>query len=150
MDFIINGRHVTIAPCGTTAWFDETLFHVTFGECRGSGILICPPKRLWSTTASLPTANTNTATAAAAAAVGGGGGSCHTNHSRWKIAQYNLIVPIPNALMNNVARQIGDYHKMKKQTNSTTSTTMMMTANNDSNSKVDETLKVKYQIDMIC
>ena len=119
-----NGRHVTIAPCGTTAWFDETLFHVTFGECRGSGILICPPKRLWSTTASLPTANTNTATAAAAAAVGGGGGSCHTNHSRWKIAQYNLIVPIPNALMKNVARQIGDYHKMKKQTNSTTSTTM--------------------------
>jgi len=30
-----NGRHVTIAPCGTTAWFDETLCHVTFGECRG-------------------------------------------------------------------------------------------------------------------
>jgi len=31
------------------------------------------------------------------------------------------------------------------KTNST-----MMTANNDNNSKVDETLKVKYQIDMIC
>jgi hypothetical protein len=30
-----NGRHVTIAPCGTTAWFDETLFHVKFGECCG-------------------------------------------------------------------------------------------------------------------
>lgn len=53
--------------------------------------------------------------------------------SRWKIAQYNLTLPIPNALMNNVARQIGDYHKMKKQTNSTTSTAMMMTANNDNN-----------------
>ena len=35
--------------------------------------------------------------------------------------------------MNNVARQIGDYHKMEKQTNSTTPTTMMMTANNDNN-----------------
>ena len=44
----------------------------------------------------------NTATAAAAA--GGGGGSCHTNHSRWKIAQYNLKLPIPKALMNNAAR----------------------------------------------
>jgi hypothetical protein len=35
--------------------------------------------------------------------------------------------------MNNVASQIGDYHKMKKQTNSTTSTAMMMTVNNDNN-----------------
>ena len=70
--------------------------------------------------------------------------------SRWKIAQYNLTMPIPNALMNNVACQIGDYHKMNMQTNSTTSATKMMTANNDNNSKVDETLKVKCQIDMIC
>jgi len=30
-----NGQHVTIALCGTTAWFDEKLHHVTFGECRG-------------------------------------------------------------------------------------------------------------------
>ena len=98
------------------------LCHLTFGECRGSGILVRPPRRLWSSTASPPTANTNTASAAATTTSAGGGVSCHnnSNDSRWKIAQYNLTVPIPNAIMNNVASQIGDYHKMEKQTNSTT------------------------------
>ena len=130
-----NGRHVTIAPCGTTAWFDETLCHVTFGECRGSGILVRPPRRLWSSTASPSTANTTTETAATNTSAGGGG-SCHNNNndSRWKIAQYNLTVPIPNDLLNNVASQIGDYHKMETQTNSTTLTTITIT--NDNNSTV--------------
>ena len=33
-------RHVTIAPCGHVAWFDETLLNESYGECRGSGVLI--------------------------------------------------------------------------------------------------------------
>ena len=36
---IPNGRHVTVAPCETTAWFDEKLCHVSFGECRSTGII---------------------------------------------------------------------------------------------------------------
>jgi hypothetical protein len=44
---IPNGRNVTLAPCRTTAWFDEKLYHDTFGECRGSGIIakVVVPKR---------------------------------------------------------------------------------------------------------
>lgn len=32
-------RHVSIAPDGSTAWFDERLHNEKYGECRGSGVL---------------------------------------------------------------------------------------------------------------
>lgn len=32
-------RHITIAPVGTVAWFDERLWNDRLGETRGSGVL---------------------------------------------------------------------------------------------------------------
>ncbi|WP_420633403.1 nuclear transport factor 2 family protein [Candidatus Palauibacter sp.] len=62
-------RHITVAPGGRTAWFDERLENAGLGETRGSGVLVMED-----------------------------GG--------WKIAQYNLTIPIPNELARDVARQI--------------------------------------------
>ncbi len=62
-------RHISIAPNGETAWFDERLENEGLGETRGSGVLVRE-----------------------------GGG--------WKIAHYNLTIPIPNELARDVARQI--------------------------------------------
>ncbi|MFK8048185.1 MAG: nuclear transport factor 2 family protein [Halioglobus sp.] len=33
-------RHITIAPGGQTAWFDELLINQKLGKCRGSGVLV--------------------------------------------------------------------------------------------------------------
>lgn len=33
-------RHVTLAPGGQLAWFDEALDNAGYGECRGSGVLV--------------------------------------------------------------------------------------------------------------
>ena len=33
-------RHVTIAPGGALAWFDEALDNAGYGECRGTGVLV--------------------------------------------------------------------------------------------------------------
>lgn len=33
-------RHVSLAPDGRTAWFDEMLDHDKYGTCRGTGVLI--------------------------------------------------------------------------------------------------------------
>jgi len=62
-------RHVTIAPGGQTAWFDERLDNASIGESRGSGVLV-------------------------------------RQDGEWKIAQYNLTVPIPNDLLRGVAEEI--------------------------------------------
>ena len=62
-------REVTIAPDAHTAWFDESLFHESLGNCRGSGVLV-------------------------------------RSASGWKIAQYNLSLPIPNDLVYQVAAEI--------------------------------------------
>ncbi len=32
-------RHITLAPDGRVAWFDETLTNDSYGPCRGSGVL---------------------------------------------------------------------------------------------------------------
>ena len=62
-------RHVSIAPDGRTAWFDERLDNENLGETRGSGALVM-------------------------------------EEGRWKIAQYNLTIPIPNEIAREVAARI--------------------------------------------
>ena len=62
-------RHISIAPNGETAWFDERLENEGLGETRGSGVLV-------------------------------------REDGGWKIAQYNLTIPVPNELARDVARQI--------------------------------------------
>ncbi len=63
-------RHVTLAPGGGSAWFDEALDTPHLGPARGSGVVLRD--------------------------AGG----------RWKIAQYNLSVPIPNERFEEVKRVI--------------------------------------------
>jgi ketosteroid isomerase-like protein len=63
-------RHVYLAPGGRTAWFDERLENETFGETRGTGVLV------------------------------------HGDDGRWRIAQYNLSIPIPNDLAREVVARI--------------------------------------------
>ena len=64
-----SGRHVSIAPDGTVAWFDETVTSPSYGPSRGSGVLL-------------------------------------QQEGTWKIAHYNLTVPIPNDLLMKVAGMI--------------------------------------------
>lgn len=33
-------RHISVAPDGRVAWFDELLDNAKYGECRGSGVVI--------------------------------------------------------------------------------------------------------------
>jgi ketosteroid isomerase-like protein len=33
-------RHVELAPSGDVAWFDEKLWNETYGDCRGTGVLL--------------------------------------------------------------------------------------------------------------
>ncbi len=54
-------RHVRVSSDGSTAWFDERLENVNYGETRGSGVLI-------------------------------------REDGTWKVAQYNLTIPMPNDL----------------------------------------------------
>ena len=67
-------RHVTLAPDGNVAWFDETLANESYGPCRGSGVL-------------------------------------RKIDGEWKIAQYNLTIPIPNELAKTVVGMIRERAK---------------------------------------
>jgi ketosteroid isomerase-like protein len=67
--YVATERHVTIAPDGTTAWFDEILDSQSYGVTRGTGVLVRE-----------------------------GGG--------WKVAQYHLTIPVPNALAREVVDMI--------------------------------------------
>lgn len=62
-------RNVFVSGDGTTAWFDERLFNETYGETRGTGVLVLR------------------------------GGS-------WRIAQYNLTIPVPNELASDLVARI--------------------------------------------
>lgn len=62
-------RRITVAEDGRTAWFDELLDSATYGELRGSGVLI-------------------------------------REGEAWKIAQYNLSIPLPNELARDIVEQI--------------------------------------------
>ncbi len=64
-----QGRHVTVAASGESAWFDEALDSESYGACRGSGVL-------------------------------------QKHQGRWKIEQYNLSIPMPNALAKDFVARI--------------------------------------------
>jgi hypothetical protein len=38
-NYVAKSRHVTVAPSGDFAWFDELLDNKAYGECRGTGVL---------------------------------------------------------------------------------------------------------------
>jgi uncharacterized protein (TIGR02246 family) len=78
---VVN-RNIAVRMSGETAWFDETLMNQKYGECRGSGVLVSVKEPL------VPRCE-------------GFGGDV-----RWKIAQYNLTVPIPNDLLAEFAERI--------------------------------------------
>jgi hypothetical protein len=83
----LDDRRVSIAPCGTTAWFDERLRNDKYGECRGTGVLVM-----------------SEGGGSGEDDVGGGGGG-----GEWRFAQYNLTVPIPNDMLADVAHRIREY-----------------------------------------
>ena len=66
--FVPRERHVIVSGANV-AWFDEKLDSATYGECRGSGVLI-------------------------------------KMNGEWKIAHYNLTIPIPNSLAERVVEMI--------------------------------------------
>lgn len=67
--YVPSQRSVRVAEDGRSAWFDETIENVAYGECRGAGVL----------------------------RHGGEG---------WRIAQYDLTIPIPNQLAPEVVARI--------------------------------------------
>ena len=67
--YVPTSRRVYVSADGNTAWFDETLENASYGECRGSGVLV-------------------------------------NKGGRWLITQYNLTIPIPNALANEFVERI--------------------------------------------
>ncbi len=62
-------RHLSLAPSGELAWFDERLRNEHYGEARGSGVWL-------------------------------------REEDNWRLAQYNLCFPIPNALADTVVALI--------------------------------------------
>ena len=62
---------------GDTAWFEERLQHDSYGETRGTGVLLRTP-------------------------------------SGWKVAQYNLALPIPNDLFDHMATEIAEFYSHSK------------------------------------
>lgn len=66
--FVPRERHVIMSG-SDVAWFDEKLDSATYGDVRGSGVLI-------------------------------------KMNGEWKIAHYNLTIPIPNALAKTVVEMI--------------------------------------------
>lgn len=68
-------RRITVAEDGRTAWFDELLDSATYGELRGSGVLI-------------------------------------REGEAWKIAQYNLSIPLPNELARDIVEQISAHRAL--------------------------------------
>lgn len=62
-------RHVIISEDGDTAWFDESLRSLSYGSCRGSGVMVL-------------------------------------QSGEWRIAQYHLVIPIPNDLADGIVATI--------------------------------------------
>lgn len=62
-----------IHVAGDTAWFEERLQHDTYGETRGTGVLL-------------------------------------RTDAGWRVAQYNLTLPIPNALFRDIAGDIAEHY----------------------------------------
>jgi hypothetical protein len=38
--YLPRDRHINFSPDGQTAWFDELLDNTSYGECRGTGVLV--------------------------------------------------------------------------------------------------------------
>jgi hypothetical protein len=62
-----------IHVAGNTAWFEERLQHASYGETRGTGVLL-------------------------------------STEEGWRVVQYNLTLPIPNALFKDVAADISEHY----------------------------------------
>jgi len=71
-------RHLTVAPGGQVAWFDEMLDTPNLGLARGSGVLV-------------------------------------RDGDHWRIAQYNLSVPIPNERFADVKKVLDAAAKAPKK-----------------------------------
>ncbi len=67
--FVPTARFWNFAADGNTAWFDEELGNASFGDCRGSGVVV-------------------------------------RTDEGWRVAHYNLTVPIPNDLVYGVVDRI--------------------------------------------
>ncbi|WP_286264327.1 nuclear transport factor 2 family protein [Thalassotalea atypica] len=71
-------RHVTVLANKSVAFFDESLINASYGQTRGSGVLI-------------------------------------KTEQGWKIAQYNLSIPMPNALTKDLVQQIKQFHQAQSK-----------------------------------
>jgi hypothetical protein len=76
-----RNRHVYHSTDGSVAWFNEMLDNDRFGTARGSGVLVVEEDNNEEQT---------------------------EKRRKWKVAQYHLTVPIPNALMDKVVEMIRD------------------------------------------
>ena len=65
-------RNISVVKENSLAFFDEELTNSSYGDCRGSGVM-------------LKTAD------------------------GWKIAQYNLSIPLPNEITKNIVEQIEQF-----------------------------------------
>ena len=72
--YTMTSRHVYFSRDRNTTWFDEILVNESYGECRGTGVLVMEDEV-------------------------------------WKVAQYHLTIPIPNALARDVVSMILDQKK---------------------------------------
>ena len=62
---------------GNTAWFEEQLLSESYGQVRGTGVLV-------------------------------------RTDNGWKVAQYNLTLPIPNPIFDTIAEDIKAYYRDNK------------------------------------
>lgn len=67
--YIKTERNVFVDADGKAAWFDERLHNDSYGETRGTGVLV-------------------------------------KGDSGWKVVQYNLTIPVPNALAPELVQRI--------------------------------------------
>jgi len=72
--YVPSDRHITLLDDGVTAFFDEALHNKSYGQTRGSGVLV-------------------------------------KTKQGWKIAQYNLSIPMPNVLAKTLVKQIKAHHE---------------------------------------
>ncbi len=67
--YVKTERNVFVDADGKAAWFDERLHNDSYGETRGTGVLV-------------------------------------KGDSGWKVVQYNLTIPVPNALAPELVQRI--------------------------------------------
>ena len=65
-------RNISVVKENSLAFFDEELTNSTYGDCRGSGVMI-------------------------------------KTADGWKIAQYNLSIPLPNEITKKIVKQIEQF-----------------------------------------